>query len=146
MTGKFVSYGKDYSADYSGTIQYVVLNRTHDGYELEVQDQTGNTSSIVNLKKELKRCNYIIQVIAYDKGATKSELTAWKKEHCGFVNTLNYSRSLVDIFLVDGSEIVMYIPSFCIQDFVNMMLANQNTEDTKEEDFGSNSGDVIDRW
>lgn len=145
MTGKFVSYGKDYALDYASTTQYVVLDRGHDGYELHVQDQSGNTSSIVNLKKELQRCNYIIQVIAFDKGITKAELTAWKKEHCGFVNTLNYSRSLVDIFLVDGSEIVMYIPSFCIQDFVNMMLANQNIEDTKE-DFGSDSGDVIDRW
>lgn len=142
MTGKFVSYGLDYKSDYEGTTQYVALNRGHDGYELYVQDEQGNTSTIINLRKELKRCNYIIQVIAYDKGITKAELAAWKKEHCGFINSLNYSRSLVSIILYDNSEIIMYIPSPCVKEFVDIMLYNQQGNN---DGIGVNSGDVLDR-
>lgn len=140
MTGKFISYGKDYISDYEGTNQCVSLTKDSErGYGLYVHEPEGTVSTIISLDRELKQCNYIINMVAFDKGVTKSELNAWKKDNVDFVNTTNYSRNLVDIILRDGSEIIMYIPGFCVKDFVDII--NKNKEAFQE--IGVDSGDVI---
>ena len=140
MTGKFISYGKDYIADYDGTTQYVSLTKDKErGYGLYVYEAEGTVSTIISLDRELKQCNYIINMVAFDKGVTKSELNNWKKDNVDFINTTNYSRNLVDVILRDGSEIVMYIPSFCVKDFVDIVNNNKN----ELQEIGVDSGDVL---
>lgn len=140
MTGKFISYGREYSKDYEGTEQFVSFTKNDDGYGLYVHDAEGSVSSIVPLNKELKDCSYIIQVVAFEKGVTKSELNVWKQTPVDFVNTLNYSRTLVNMILSDSSEVITYVPSFCIKD-LSLIVAKNKGDDLSG--IGVDSGDVI---